>query len=203
MITIGLLLLIFIPLLIWKPKPTLLVGGSLIVIVGLVFWLNYSYRDRLSLLESIPHPTEAYNICLYEKGPWLSDSDFIVLKIDKQVNPENISNTQQAYHYDELLANYEERNDLATNPDIRLVDKQFLVFSRGGYYFGLYDIKAQKPIVNDCCPFNSWATNTVWTEKGTYYDGPIERNAKSDYGTWVKENIHEKIVKHLKGNKAL
>lgn len=176
----------------------------LIVIFSLLlFGCELNYVNYIEHLES---PDGKYNYCLYADGIGVGDPGFNVLKIEKEVNPEKLkinwsfrNGVSEQYTEwmlsRELLANYEESSYYTSSPKLELIDNRFLVFSRGGYMFGLYDVKLEKDTINNCCPWGEWAKN------GAQYSGKIEKNEESDYGLWVEKNIHNKIAGYIKLNK--
>jgi len=55
-----------------------------------------------------------------------------------------------------IFWNYSESGNNIENPKIEIVNNRYLVFSRGGYYHSLYDIKNKKVLVNDESPWGSF-----------------------------------------------
>ena len=136
----------------------------------------------------------------------------MVLKLEGDINPSSIkidfNNNDANSHKNadwilsrQILDNYEESSDYASNPKIELISNRFLVFSRGGHYFALYDLKLNKDTFNNCCPFSDWGSKNIWAEKGTNYKGKIPKDEKSDYGLWVEKNIENKIKNYIATNK--
>ncbi|SFU73300.1 hypothetical protein [Pontibacter akesuensis] len=187
-----------------KKQLYLIISASL-----LLFGCDLNYVDYIEHIES---PDGLYNYCLYEDALGISDPGFSVLKIEKNVDPETIyinwsfengvSEEDREWMLSrEILANYEESSSYASDPKIDLIDNRFLVFSRGGYMFGLYDTKLETAIINDCCPFGRWASQNIWSEKGNRQYKPVKKDQKSDYGLWVEENIQNKIKSYIRLNK--
>lgn len=175
----------------------------------LLFSCEPNYVDYIEHIES---SDGQYNYCLYSDGIGVGDPGFMVLKIEREVEPEklkiNWSFRNGVSEQDtewmlsrEILSNYEESSYYASNPKLELIDNRFLVFSRGGYMFGLYDTKLEKDIFNNCCPWNDWVSQNVWAKNGTEYSGKVEKNEESDYGLWVEKNIHNKIAEYIKVKK--
>lgn len=170
---------------------------------------SFNYLDYEKHIKS---PDSEFNYCLYSVGIGISDPEFVVLKIEDSINPREIeidwnprsgvARKDISWIDDrEILANYDEASYLCRNPGLELIDNRYLVLSRGGYYFGLYDLTLQRDIFNRCCPFNDWVSQNIWTEKGAKYDGEIEKDAKSDYEIWVKKTIHDSIVDYINTNR--
>lgn len=169
--------------------------------------LNY-----VEYIEHIESPDGMNNYCLYADNIGISDPGFSVLKIDKNVDPKTLylnwtfengmSEEDREWMLSrEILANYEESSSYASDPKIDLIENRFLVFSRGGYMFRLYDTKLETAIINDCCPFSTWASQNFWSENGEKPPKPVEKNQHSDYGLWVEENIQNKIKAYIRLNK--
>lgn len=186
-------------------KPLYLTIFSSLLLLGCE--LNY-----VNYIEHIESPDGKYNYCLYADDIGVGDPGFSVLKVEKEIEPEKlrinwsfqngVSKQDTEWMLSrELLSNYEESSYHTSNPKIELIDNRFLVFSRGGYMFGLYDIKLEKDTINNCCPWSEWASQNVWAKNGTEYSGKIEKNEESDYGLWVKKNIHNKIKDYIRLNK--
>lgn len=182
-------------------------------LIILIFALinNSCTLNYLDYIQHVESPDGKYNYCLYSDFS-IGDPGFLVLKLDKSVNPKelkidySIKNGISAKDADwiysrQILDNYDEASQYCKDPKLELIDKRFLVFSRGGFMFSLYDIKLQKDTFNNCCPWNDWASHNIWAEKGTNYKGPIPKDEKSDYGIWVEKNIHNKIKDYIEKNK--
>lgn len=185
-----------------------------ILITTIFFILSLSSCDLnyIDYIQHIESPDKKYNYCLYSDAIGIGDPGFKVLKLDKEINPKTLKvrwnfkkgidrKDGEWLYLRQILYNYEESSYYATDPKIEIINNRFLVFSRGGYYFGLYDIKLQKDIINICCPWSDWASQNIWTEKGTNYKGDIPKDEKSDYGLWIEKNIHNKIKNYITTNK--
>ena len=152
-------------------------------VIVLISSCTINYLDYIQHVES---PDGQYNYCLYSDFS-IGDPGFMILKIEKEINPKKlkmdysirsgISADDANWIYSrEILANYDEASYFCANPKIELIDNRFIVFSRGGYKFGLYDIKFEKDTFNNCCPFNDWSSQNIWAEKGTKFSGEIKKN---------------------------
>jgi len=169
---------------------------------------NINYLDYYQHIES---PDGKYNYGLYSDFS-IGDPGYVVLKLEKGINPkelkidyslkDGISDDDADWMYSkEILSNYDEASYYCKDPKIELIDNRFLVFSRGGYMFSLYDVKIEKDTFNNCCPWNEWASQNIWAEKGSDYKGPIPKNEKSDYGIWIENNIDKKIKEYIEKNR--
>lgn len=169
-------------------------------------------KGDYDLIQEIKSPDGKYNFCLFAHTHFRY-SDFIVLKLESSIdaktitynpNSNNINISKSSIDLEmtkEVLKNGERRRDFTHNPNIQLINNRLLVFSRGGMYFGLYELETDKSVFNEFDPFGVWGSQNIWAEKGTYYKGEIPKDEKSDYGIWVEKNIHNKIVEYIKQNK--
>lgn len=170
------------------------------------------YNSDFEFVQKIQSPDGKYSFCLFKRSQFRYN-DFIVLKLESKINPESLNYNPDSNNPDvanssidlemtkEVLKNQERRSDFATNPNIKLVDNRFLVFSRGNFYFGLYDLKIEKSVFNEFDPFGVWASQNIWAKKGTYYKGKIPKDEQSDYAIWVEKNIKNKIEKYIEETK--
>lgn len=169
---------------------------------------NINYLEYYQHIES---PDGKYNYALYSDFG-IGDPGFLVLKLEKEVDPKElkidyslrngISSDDAEWMYSrEILSNYDEASLYCKDPKFELIDNRFLVFSRGGFMFSLYDIKIEKDTFNNCCPWNEWASQNIWAEQGTDYKGTIQKNEKSDYGIWIEKNIDMKIKEYIEKNR--
>ena len=176
-----------------------------------LFIINGCNLNYLHYYQHIESPDGKFNYGLYSDFS-IGDPGFLVLKLEKGIDPKNlkidysltngISAKDADWMYSrEILNNYDEASEYCNDPKIELIDNRFLVFSRGGYMFSLYDLKIEKDTINNCCPWNDWASQNIWAEKGTNYKGPIPKNEKSDYGIWIEKNIDHRIKEYIEKNK--
>ena len=182
-----------------------------LIILICVLIINSCTLNYLDYIQHVESPDGKYNYCLYSDFS-IGDPGFLVLKLDKSINPKEfkieysikngISSKDASWIYSrQILDNYDEASQYCKDPKLELIDKRFLVFSRGGYMFSLYDLKLDKDTFNNCCPWNAWASQNIWAEKGSDYKGSIPKDEKSDYGIWIEKNIHNKILTYIKQNK--
>lgn len=111
-----------------------------------------------------------WSILKWKKGQWNN-----LEKIDKQLI-EDSKHTKNK-NFDFICFNYDEG---PKNMDgVRIFTKDhYLVMSRGGLYHSLFDLKSQKLIVNEPCPYCESQSNT-----------------KEDMNLWIKKHLHNKIDK--------
>jgi hypothetical protein len=166
--------------------------------------------DRLTYIQHVESPDKQFNICLFEDSDFNS-VEFHILKIEKDIDPTQLSLRKKIEgninkkDYDwildrELINNFEESTTYAKNPKIELIDNRFLVFSRNGRHFALYDFNISKDPFDIRSPWDHWSTQNIWAEKGTDFKTDI-KDEKTDYGLWIDKNIHSKIVDYIKTQK--
>lgn len=164
--------------------------------------LNY-----LSYCQHLKSPDGQYNYCLYFDGIGMGDPGFYVLKLKKNIDPEklkidwNFKTGTKSEDIDwinkhQILFNYDEAGLLTSNPKIELINERHIVFSRGGYYFGLYDLESQKDTFNIGSPWNEFREKSGYISEK--YDKKKEEKA---YGHWVKLNISDRIADYISTNK--
>ena len=129
------------------------------------------------------------------------------MKLDKKIDPEklyinwNFNKGTKAEDTEwirdkEVLFNYDEAGLFTSDPKIEIINNRHLVFTRGGYYFGLYDLKISKDTFNIGSPWNEWRDKSGY--KSEKYDRDKEEKA---YGQWIKENLDTKIRDYIETNK--
>ena len=142
-------------------------------------YVNY-FKNYL-LLQSLEYENFVY--AFYFSVAGFDDVEFEVLRwkkenwkgeetVDKRSLYENTNKNVEriAFNYDEGPKNLE-------NPKI-FIEKNYLVMERSGLYYSLYDLKANKLLINDESPWNS-----------------AEDNSEEGLQNWIKENLHNKIQK--------
>ena len=96
----------------------------------------------------------------------------------------------------QILFNYDEAGFFTSNPHIELQHNRFLIFSRGGYYFSLYDLNTQEAPVTTQSPWHEWR-NT----RG-YSNAKMDRQAEEiAYGSWVRTALDQKVREYIAANK--
>ena len=155
--------------------------------------------------------TGDFNYALYLDGVGIGDPGYTVVKLEKNINPEDVYikwTPSEGINYEvnheniewfrerEILENYAEAGFHTKNPKIEFINKRHIVFSRGGYYYGLYDLELEKDTFNVGSPWNEWRDKTGY--KSEKYDRDKEEKL---YDVWIKSNIHEKIKHYISTNK--
>tara|TARA_B110000908_G_scaffold154334_1_gene191566 strand:- start:110 stop:676 length:567 start_codon:yes stop_codon:yes gene_type:complete len=179
---------------------------SLIAIM--LFGCETNYVDYHSKLEI---ETGDFNYALYLDGVGIGDPGYTVVKLEKNIKPEDVYikwtpsdginyevNHEQIEWFRErkILKNYAEAGFHTHNPKIEYINKRHIVFSRGGYYYGLYDLILEKDTFNIGSPWNEWIN------KSGYKSEKYDRNKEEkQYDEWIKNNIHDEIKNYISNNK--
>lgn len=161
--------------------------------------------DYLEYVEYIPSPDKKWNYGLYVDNVGIGDLGFYVLKLEKEIDPKHLKIrwrfndgiSQEDVDWLErktIFSNYEEAGYNASNPKIKIIEEKYLVLSRGGFYYSLYDLKSDSVILNLDSPWNSWRET---------YERPADYSHDADkeeelYDKWIEENLHNKILTYLK-----
>jgi hypothetical protein len=173
-----------------------------------IFGCETNYIDYHSKLEV---DTGNFNYALYLDGVGIGDPGYTVVRLEKSISPEDVYikwTPSEGINYDVnhekiewfreriILENYDEAGLFTSDPKIEIINNRHLVFSRGGYYFGLYDLKISKDTFNIGSPWNEWLDKSGY--KSEKYDKDKEEKA---YGQWIKENLDTKIRDYIETNR--
>lgn len=171
-----------------------------------IYYLTHHNFDQYGYIEHVYSELDSSNYCRFMSTFGIGDPDFIIVRLDKNIEPsdletnwdtqKNIDTNKYTYFNDRIvLSNYEESSMLSHDAKLNIINKRFLVFSRGGLMFGLYDIALKKAIVNNGSPWHSWLE--------TYR--PNKMNGKeelSSYSRWVKINLEDSIKRYIAINSS-
>ena len=116
--------------------------------------------DYIEYVQHIESPDKKYNFCLYRDLIGIGDPGFVVLKLEEEIDPKKVrvswNSTNDSLCKDQnwlrlkiILYDYDELSYFTYDPKIELLENRFLVFSRGGLYFGLYDLDLEQKSVNE------------------------------------------------------
>jgi len=106
----------------------------------------------------------------WKKGKWKN-----LEKIDKHL-VENSRHTENA-DFDFICFNYDEGPKNTRGVKIFIKD-HYLVMQRSGLYHSLFDLKSQKLLINESCPYCESQSDT-----------------KEQMNFWINKNLHDKIDK--------
>jgi len=159
--------------------------------------------NYLHYLQHIESADGKYNYCLFRSETVFREPSYFVLKVEKEINLKKFNKLRKGTKREDwywindrqLLSNLEDSGLLIENPNIKVINSRYLVFSRGGYYFGLYDLKLDSAIVNVVNIF--WEWERLPDEDNMLKKNLSRKELKREYEKWVKENLHERIEKHI------
>lgn len=122
----------------------------------------------LKPIQTISHPSKSLKYVLYSDMPCGGFGDFgwAVYEVntdnDLQVacNANDPQLGQKGPGIKLVLSNYSEDGSDTRKPNIELAEDRYLIFSRGGYRYGLYDIESGETLVNEWSPWNKYRENT-------------------------------------------
>lgn len=144
-----------------------------------------------------------YNYCFYTTSGGMGDPGYYLFKFDKNVDYKTVvdsfnnveSKTGNKWlERHQMLFNYDEISLFTSNPGIELINNRFLVMKRGGYYFGLYDLKLDTPIVNVASPATEYHYSHPRNEPR---DAAKEKEA---YEKYIQESLDGKIKEYIQLN---
>ncbi|GAA4295387.1 hypothetical protein [Nibribacter koreensis] len=159
--------------------------------------------DYLDYYQHLESPDGKFNYCLYS-DVGIGDPGFYVLKLEKGINPEElpikwsfkdgISDRDDNWIRSRtVLYNYDEASLFTSNPSIELMDNRFVVFSRGGYQMGLYDIELDNDTINFVSPWNEWYSQSTLSTND-------KDKEEEEYGKWIERNLDIPIKSYIKNN---
>jgi hypothetical protein len=184
-----------------KVLKRILLGIGVIVIVAIgmigVFALdNWYHNNYKSHVQTLKFPASNVKFILLTDISGFGDRAWYVYQL-----PINAEITKQMKRgHDEtgtLFWNYSEAGDHYDSPKIEIRNGKHLVFSRGGLFHSLYDIGKGQVLVNEESPWNAFMSSQEKKPPSTKSLPPETEKQKMD--EWVRNNLHLKIEKILKG----
>jgi hypothetical protein len=187
---------------------TALLRILLLLISLMLFGCETNSVDYHSKLEI---ETGDFNYVLYLDGVGLGDPGYTVIKLEKNINPEEVYikwTPSEGINYEDnykqidwfrkriILENYDEAGFHTENPKIEFIKNRYVVFSRGGYYYGLYDTFLEKDTFNIGSPWHEWRDKSGF--RSEKYEPEIEKKL---YDEWIKNHIHAQIKNYILTNK--
>jgi hypothetical protein len=146
-----------------------LIGALLIILFFSGTFSNpYSYRGHFLYIQHIDYEGDIY--ALFGDGSMDNcaapgDPGWQVYKIENEIDPKILripcgTNTTELGEKEGglelILSNYSEDGKDTRNPKIELLNDNFLVFSRGGYYYGLYGLENVETLINVWSPWSQY-----------------------------------------------
>ncbi len=172
----------------------------------LVFML-VSVACSSNLLEYEQHIVTSgdYNYGLYRDAYGIREQGYYVLKLEKNITPEDVFLKFSMKGLDKaerewldqrlIMFNYVKGRRYIEGPKIEFIDNRFLVFKRGGYYYGLFDSELKTIKYYIASPWD----NFILEKKGSSFLS--SEKEEIEYTKWIKENIHDKINTYILANR--
>ena len=184
-------------------KKVVMALGILLIIIGILIglrifdlWYENNYKSHVQTLKM---PDKNLKFILLTDLAGFGDRSWYVYKL-----PLNSSLTAAMYTAHDtnevLFWNYSEAGDHYDDPNLKIVNDHFLVFSRGGAYHSLFDIDNEEVLVNEESP---WAGYLQEREsKNLKTKLPPHNILIKELQDWVQKNLHSRIEEILaKGKK--
>jgi len=179
----------------WIGYLSAIVFLGVLVVVGLVCiaafnaWYQNTYKSPVQMLEA---PGGNVQFVLLTDVSGFVDRAWYVYQIPIGAD---IDSRMETGHDTEgvLFWNHSETGIHQSKPIIEIVKGRFLVFSRGGLYHSLYDLRQQTVLVNDPNPWSSF-------QKSVQAGNQAQPGAaQAGMDAWVRDNLHRKIEALIKG----
>ena len=171
-----------------------LIGISMVVLamatmIGLAIfdlWYENSYKSEIQAIEI---PNESIHFILLTDISGFDDRAWYVYQLP--VRP-GLTKKMNTAHDEEgaLFWNYSEAGDHSDNPKIEIQKGRYLLFSRGGLYHSVYDLRHKAVLVNDESPWGAFLESDQYKKYGDKLP-PGTKGTAMD--VWVRENLHKKI----------
>ena len=170
------------------------------VILVLLFVFSFKPQEYLTFQEKLMSPDGTAWFSLYHDYSGIGDPDWHVFKIPNDEDPKSLKIPTAYRHTDSdvhdfwknrmLMWNWSEAGNHKSNPHIEIHGQRYLVFIRGGYYHGLYDIEENKTLITDTSPWHSlvYSRDHDSTKSGLKLD---QIDAQMD--KWVEDTLHNPI----------
>jgi hypothetical protein len=172
----------------------ILIGFGVVVLAGVVLigvavfdlWYENDYKSEI---QTIGIPNQNIRFVLLTDIAGFEDRAWYVYQVPVGAD---LTKRMQTGHNTEgaLFWNYSEAGDHYDNPKIEIFKDRYLVFSRGGLFHSLYDLRQKTVLVNDESPWNSFLESEQFKKYG---EKPPPGTAGTAMDVWVRENLHGKI----------
>ncbi len=187
----------------------LAIGGALLftyfVIAPGLFQMPNKYLQYQQHLSS---PDKDHIFVLLHDYNGVGDPSWHVFRFSNNVDPKNVkipagytnelTDEDKEWSSKMLMWNWSEAGDHMANPHIEIIKNRYLVFVRGDIYLGLYDIKADKTLIDDHSP---WHTYIYSDEYKTIQPEPRMDEREKLLTAWTKKTLHQPIVDIIEANK--
>lgn len=168
---------------------------TMIMLVGMAAYDVWHQNRYKTLLQTLPLPAEKVQIVLLTDISGFGDRAWYVYQMPIGARLTNEMLTGHDEH-NVLFWNYSEAGDHYDNPKIEMLKDRYLLFSRGGLYHSLYDLRIQKLLVNDESPWNSFQGSDQFRKYG---ENAPSGSAGTAMDVWVRNNLHKRIESIVNG----
>ena len=105
---------------------------------------------------------------------------------------------KEAHNKDNVLFwNYSEAGNNVDKPELKVVNKKYLLFSRSNFYHSLYDLEKKQVLLNYESPWASFLESDQYKLHGENAENEKQMKLMNE---WVFKNLHSKIHILLKEN---
>lgn len=169
---------------------------AVVVLIGIAVFDVWHQNSYKSLIQTLIVPSEKTQFVLLTDLSGFEDRAWYVYQLPIGTN---LTNKMKTGHDENgtLFWNYSEAGDHYNNPKIEILKERYLVFSRGGMYHSLYDLRQRTVLVNDESPWNSFQESEQFKKYG-------DQSPPGTIGTgmdiWVLENLHRRIERTVNGS---
>jgi hypothetical protein len=176
----------------WLKRILIGLGACVLVIAGLIgaavfsLWYGNSHKSELQTLEV---PGHSLRFILLTDISGFEDPAWYVYQVPVGEKPTKGMTTGQD-RGGALFWNYSEAGEHYDNPRIEILKGKYLVFSRGGFHYSLYDIEAGKVLVNDESP---WFSYMMEASQNMSRELPSREEMGKGMDEWVRRNLHSRI----------
>ena len=168
---------------------------GIILLIGLSLFQNWYQNNYKLHIQTLKLPDKKIQFILLTDIAGFGDRAWYVYQLPigaKMTKNMKIGHNQEGV----LFWNYSETGIHYDNPSLKVVKDKFLVFSRGGFYYSLYNLKTQKIMVNKISPWASYLTDRV--PKSSPTESINYETTIKELESWVQQNLDTKIKKIIK-----
>jgi len=163
----------------------MVVGGAVAVVavvVGLSSWQLWYHNTYKTELQTLEVPGRGLRFVLMTDIAGFEDPAWYVYEIPIGHAPP--ASMRRGHDTSGVLFwNYDEANELVDDVKLEIVGSRFLVLSRSGLYFSLYDLDSRRVLVNDFSPWNTFVSS-----------GGAKKYGDNGQAIWVRDTIHRRIA---------
>jgi hypothetical protein len=145
-------------------------------------WYHHNYKTEL---QRVQVPARGVELILMADRSGFEDPAWCVYEVPAGSKPPRTiavaHNCSQG-----ILWNFDEAHQLTDDAELTVIDDRFVVFSRGGLRFSLYDMEARAALVNDISPWHTYSLA-----------GGDARYGADGHRAWVRDTIERKIDEQL------